>query len=95
MTIDRLGPIDPVQKFNKADKTQHAPRAAEKDSIALSDEARIRAEMLEAAEVVKSGNDVRMDRVEEVKRKLEDPSYIDQRVLETVAERIIDVFDLS
>jgi negative regulator of flagellin synthesis FlgM len=95
MTIDRLGPIDPMQKFNKAEKTHQAPRATEKDTIALSEEARIRAEMLAATEAVKSGDDVRMDRIEEVKRKLEDPSYIDQRVLETVAERIIDVFDLS
>jgi hypothetical protein len=32
--------------------------------------------------------------VAEVKAKLEDPNYIDDEVLNTVADRIMDMFDI-
>ena len=36
-----------------------------------------------------------MDRVEEVKAKLQDPSYIDDKVKGEVADKIMDMFGLS
>lgn len=94
MTIDRLGPIDPVQKFQKAQGDAHVRRKESGDSIAFSDEARLKAELLRAQDAVRAGEDVRSDRVAEVAKKLEDPNYIDEKVLGVVADRIMDVFDL-
>ncbi|MFP4432440.1 MAG: flagellar biosynthesis anti-sigma factor FlgM [Spirochaetaceae bacterium] len=94
MSIERLGPVDPIQKLNQSDKATKAERQEGRDTISFSEEARIKADMHRLEETVRSTSEVRMDRVEEVKRRLEDPSYIDERVLDSVADRIMDAFGL-
>ena len=94
MTIDRLGPIDPLSKINKTSKTGKAAKPDSRDTINVSDEAKNLGEIYRATELAKASSDVRMDRVEEVRRKLEDPSYIDSKI-EEVADRIMDAFGLS
>ena len=93
MTIERLGPVDPVQRYSQTERTQRAAKP-ENDSVDFSDEARIKAEVFHIAEKVRKTPDVRADRVEEVKRKLEDPNYIDDIVVEHVAEQIMDMFSI-
>ncbi len=95
MTIDRLGPVDPVSKFNKTSKAEKAAPKARTDAVNVSDEARNMSEIYKTAEEVKITPDVRMDRVEEVKLKLQNPNYIDDTVLESVAEGIMKSFGLS
>lgn len=94
MTIERLGPVDPVQKFNKPDKVTKPAARQSGDSISVSDEAKLRAEILQATEEVKNIPDIRQDRVEEVRRKLEDPSYIDSKVVNAVADELMSAFDI-
>ena len=94
MTIERLGPVDPVQRYSQTDKTKSPQSKPENDSVAFSDEAKLKADMMRVAEQVKETPDVRLDRIEEVKKKLEDPNYIDDRVVEHVAEQIMDMFNL-
>ena len=95
MTIDRLGPVDPVSKFNKSSRTEKAAPKDKSDAVSVSDEARNMSEMYKASEAVKAAPDVRMDRVEEVKLKLQNPNYIDDTVLNSVAEGIMKSFGLS
>ncbi|HUX50422.1 MAG TPA: flagellar biosynthesis anti-sigma factor FlgM [Spirochaetia bacterium] len=94
MTIDRLGPIDPLSKYNKPEKNQPLNPGQGKDSIAFSDEARIKAELYRATEQVRTAPDVRQERVAEMKKKLEDPNYINDRVVSGVADRIMELFDI-
>ncbi len=94
MTIERLGPVDPVQRYSQADKTKASKSNPQNDSVAFSDEAKLKAEMLRVSEQVQQAPDVRLDRIEEVRRKLEDPDYINDRVVEHVAEQIMDMFNL-
>jgi negative regulator of flagellin synthesis FlgM len=35
-----------------------------------------------------------MDRVEEIKRKLEDPTYITDKMIEEVAEKLMEQFNI-
>ena len=93
MTIERLGPVDPVQRFSQTEKTQRAAKP-ENDSVDFSEEARMKAEIFQIAEQVRKAPDIRMDRVAEVKKKLEDPNYIDDAVVEHVAEQIMDMFNI-
>ncbi|MFW6288667.1 MAG: flagellar biosynthesis anti-sigma factor FlgM, partial [Spirochaetota bacterium] len=79
---------------SQTDKTKAPQSKPENDSVSFSNEAKIKAEMLRVAEQVKQAPDVREDRIAEVKRKLEDPDYIDNRVVEHVAEQIMDMFNL-
>lgn len=95
MTIDRLGSVDPVSKYNKTNKTSKVVKKTEADSVDVSDEAKRSAELLKAADTAKSSPDVRMDRVEEVKAKLQDPDYINKKVLGEVADSIMDMFGIN
>jgi negative regulator of flagellin synthesis FlgM len=92
MTIERLGPVDPVSKYKNASKTPRTSYVSGKDSIDVSDEAKAKAELLRAAELVRTSADVREDRIAEVKKRLEDPTYIDDAVKGLVADRIMDIF---
>jgi negative regulator of flagellin synthesis FlgM len=94
MTIDRLGPVDPVAKYNKTGKPSKVDRQAPTDSVDVSEEARRSAALQQTADIVRSTPDVRMDRVEEVKAKLQDPDYISKKVVESVADSIMDVFGI-
>ncbi len=94
MTIERLGPVDPVSKLNKSEKSSRAEKRDKSDSISVSSEAKTLAELYQVSESVKLSPDVRMDRVMEVKEKLKDPSYLSGKVIESVAERLMQLFEL-
>lgn len=94
MTIERLGPIDPVSNFNKPDKNQKPAETQGKDSVVFSDEAKLRADLLRATDSVRQTADVRQDRIDEVKKKLQDPNYINDKVLSSVADKIMELFDI-
>ncbi len=94
MTIERVGLPDPISKYNKAAKPQKATKKESTDSISFSKDAKAKAEIYSAAENVKMSPDIRMDRVEEMKRKLEDPTYITEKMIEEVAEKLMEQFNI-
>ncbi|RKX79336.1 MAG: flagellar biosynthesis anti-sigma factor FlgM [Spirochaetes bacterium] len=94
MTIDKLGPIDPVSKYNKTEKASRPEKKEKSDSISVSKEAKSMGEIYKATEDIKLSPDIREDKVREVKEKLTDPSYISDKVIESVAESIMGLFEL-
>jgi negative regulator of flagellin synthesis FlgM len=94
MTIEKLGPINPVSKFNKTEKVEKPSKNDKSDSISFSEEAKSKGEVYKVSEQVKLTPEIRQDRIDEVKKKLQDPSYIDDKVVEVVAEQVMDLFQL-
>ena len=92
MTVERIGPLDPASNVKKTEKPAKAKTKSDVDSINVSEEARSKAEVFKAMETAKTAPDVRVDRVAEVKRKLQDPSYPSQEVIEKTAEGILKSF---
>lgn len=95
MTVERIGPLDPASNIKKSEKPSRVKAKTDVDSINVSQEARSKAEVFKATEAAKSAPDVRVDRVEEMKRKLQDPSYPSQEVIEKAAEGIMKSFGIS
>jgi negative regulator of flagellin synthesis FlgM len=95
MTVERIGPPDPVSNLTKAEKTPRLKAKGDLDSINVSEEAKSKAEVHVASEAAKLAPDVRIDKVEDVKRKLLDPSYPSQEVIESVADGILKTFGIS
>lgn len=95
MTVERIGPIDPLQSVKKTQKSEKPKRSEGSDSISLSAEAKSKAEVYQALEIAKSSPDIRQDRVEEIKRKLQDPSYITEKVINELADRLMEYFGIS
>jgi negative regulator of flagellin synthesis FlgM len=95
MTIEGIGPVDPIQRFNKTDKVNKPNAPGAGDSISVSNEAKLRAEIMHVVDEVRNLPDIRQERVDEVKARLEDPSYIDNRVVESVADELMSVFGID
>ncbi|HDQ14783.1 MAG TPA: flagellar biosynthesis anti-sigma factor FlgM [Sediminispirochaeta sp.] len=95
MNIEGIGPIDPISKLTKGHKTQQTPKTGEKDSINISSDAKTMGEVYRIAEQVKAADDIRWDRVEEVKRKLQDPNYINDTVVDDLADSMMKLFDIT
>ena len=90
MTVERVNVPDPISKYNKSNKVQKTKKDAQKDSISFSEDAKSKGEIYKATESVKMSPDVRMSRVEEIKKKLEDPTYLTQKVIEDLAEKLME-----
>ena len=92
MKIDRIGIVDPLQNGKKADRTENVRRKADTDSVSFSSEAIEKGDLYQAVELVSAAPDVRTDRIEELKRKINDPSYINDAIIGSTADRIMDAF---
>jgi negative regulator of flagellin synthesis FlgM len=94
MTVERIGPLDPTSNVNKTEKPSKPKAKSDVDSINVSQEARSKAEIHKAYEAARSASDVRVDKVAEMKRKLQDPSYPSEEVIEKAADEIMKSFGL-
>ncbi len=92
MTINRIGPSDPINNINKKDKVQRPQSQVSPDSIKVSKSALSKSELIKASSIAKNAPDIRADRVAEVKAKLADPNYINNTVINSVAEKIMEDF---
>jgi negative regulator of flagellin synthesis FlgM len=94
MMIDRIGYTEPIPPGKRPGKNEPLTHGSPSDSISLSSEAREKAEIYRANDLVAAAPDVRAERIQELKAKINDPSYIDQRVLEATADKIMEAFGL-
>jgi negative regulator of flagellin synthesis FlgM len=94
MTVERIGPLDPTSNVKKTGKPSKAKPKSDVDSINVSQEARSKAEVFKALESTKTAPDVRVDKVEEMKRKLQDPNYPSQEIIEKTADGILKSFGI-
>jgi negative regulator of flagellin synthesis FlgM len=94
LSVEGIGPLVPTSNLKKAEKTSKPKAKSDVDSINVSQEARSKSEVLKAMEAAKTAADVRVDRVAEVKRKLQDPTYPSQEVIEKTAEGILKSFGI-
>jgi negative regulator of flagellin synthesis FlgM len=91
MTIDRIGSPEPLQPGKKPGQNSRVSQAEKSDSINLSSEAREKAQIFRALELAASAPDIREDRVAELRQKIDDPAYIEERIGAT-ADKIMGVF---
>ena len=90
MTIDRIGSIDPIQPGKKPGRAREAGENRGTDSIDISSAAQEKAELFRVKELVASASDLRAERVAELKEKINDPSYINDKVINATADKILD-----
>ena len=69
MTIEGIGPIDPISKYKKMGKSNEAPKTEKTDAISVSAEAKAKAEIYKATEAVKNSPEIRHKKIEEIKKK--------------------------
>ncbi|MDR1240189.1 MAG: flagellar biosynthesis anti-sigma factor FlgM [Treponema sp.] len=94
MTIDRIGPPDPIQPGKKPGRNDVVRERGQADSISLSSEAMEKSGLYHTIEVVSAAPDLRMDRIAELKAKINDPEYLNDMVINATADKIIESFGL-
>jgi negative regulator of flagellin synthesis FlgM len=94
MTIDRIGPIDPIQPGKKPSRSSQVNQNMKADSIDLSSEAVEKGDLYQAVELVSAAPAVREERISELRKKIDDPSYINERIIQATADKIMEVFGL-
>jgi negative regulator of flagellin synthesis FlgM len=90
MTIDRIGSIDPIQPGKKPGRIGQVKENPGADSISISSEAQEKAELLRARELAAAASDLRLEKIAELKSKINDPSYINENVINATANNLID-----
>ena len=90
MTIDRIGNIDPIQPGKKPGQTGPVKGSPNSDSISISSEGLAKAELHRIQELVAAAPDTRAEKIAELKAKIDDPSYINDKVVNATADNIID-----
>lgn len=92
MMIDKIGGINPLNNVQKSRRTEDSNRVDfGRDSISVSSEAR---EMYFLKQVAAETPDVRADKVAEIREKIKDPSYLNDAVIMSTADRILDAYGL-
>lgn len=95
MMIDKIGGVNPLNSVTNTRRTNGTESVnAGSDSISVSDEAKQMAEVYYMKEVAAATPDVRADRVAEVKAKIKDPSYLNDAVIQSTADRIMASYGL-
>jgi negative regulator of flagellin synthesis FlgM len=94
MMIDRIGSVEPLLPNKKSSRVENVQKNDSPDSVALSSEAIQKGELYQALELVSGTEDVREDRIAELKAKINDPAYINDTVLNKTADNIMAALGL-
>jgi negative regulator of flagellin synthesis FlgM len=94
MTVDRIGSLDPIQPGKKPGRSDQVNKREASDSISLSSEALEKSDLHQARELIFSAADIRAERIQEMKSKLNDPSYINETILRATADKIMDAWGI-
>ncbi len=92
MVIDKIGNINNITDTKKSKPLSGKKDAAKSDSIQISNEGKLAAEIAKNSQIVKDSPDIRVDRVKEIKEKIQNGTYDfnDNQMLERVADKIAD-----
>lgn len=94
MGIDKIGPINNNQGYNKVNKKKSTDKLSSSDSVKISSEAMNKAEQMKIMEIVNNTPDIRIDKVNEMKAKINDPDYINDKIVEDAADKIMESFNI-
>jgi negative regulator of flagellin synthesis FlgM len=90
MTIGNVNAIDPIQPAKSNGRIGQVEKPKNSDSINISAEASKKADWLKTIETATAAPDVRADLVAEMKIKINDPSYINEALLNGTVDKILD-----
>ena len=89
MMIEKLSGATPIANIQRSLIKDGTSFYSTQDSVTVSEEATRLAEINFATQAVKNASDIRLDKVEEMKAKLKDPSYFDS-IVNSLADRIME-----
>jgi len=92
MTVNRIGHVEPILSGKKPGRSEQVGGNEKADTINLSANAMEKAERYQVLELIRSAPELDEARIAELRQKIDDPSYINERVLNTTADNIINAW---
>jgi negative regulator of flagellin synthesis FlgM len=92
MIVDRIGPIEPVPPGKRPGRNEQVGGNSKADTINLSAEAMEKAERYQVLELIKSAPDLDEARIAELRQKIDDPAYLNEKVINATAEKIVSAW---
>jgi negative regulator of flagellin synthesis FlgM len=89
MTVNRIGHVEPIPSGKKPGRSEPAGGNDKTDTIDLSTQAKEKAERYQVLQLIKSAPETDEARIAELRQKIDDPSYINDRVVNATADKII------
>jgi negative regulator of flagellin synthesis FlgM len=95
MMVERIGQLNPIQPGNRPGKSDPLRGGDRTDSISLSPEAKEKAELYQVVELIKSVPTLDDTQIAALREKINDPAYLNERIISATADRIMDAFGLE
>jgi len=92
MTIDRIGHVEPIPPGKKPGRSEKVGGNDKADIISVSAEASKQAERYQVLELIKSAPELDEARIVELRQKIDNPSYLNDRVINATAENILNAW---
>jgi negative regulator of flagellin synthesis FlgM len=89
MSIDKIGSVNGINDYTKVGSSSKVQKNSGVDSLNISSEAQELNESKRIRDMVNQAPDVRQDRVQELKAKINDPDYITNNMLKDVAGKLL------
>jgi len=90
MTVDRIGHVEPISPGKRTGRNERLGGNERADTINLSAQAVEQAERYQVLELIKSAPDMDEARIVELRQKLDDPSYLNEKVIKATADNILN-----
>jgi len=91
MTIDRIGHVEPISPGKKSGRSERVGGNEKTDTINLSAQAVAQAERYQVLELIKSAPETDEARIVELRQKMDDPKYVNDRI-EATADKILSAW---
>ena len=92
MTVNRIGHVEPIPSGKKPGRSEQVGGNDRTDSINLSSDAMKKAEMYQVVELIKAAPEMDDSRIAELRQRIEDPSYINEKVVGATADKILNAW---
>jgi negative regulator of flagellin synthesis FlgM len=92
MTVNRIGHVDPIPPGKKPGRSEQAGGNDRADTINLSSDAMKKAEMYQVVELIKAAPEMDEVRIAELRQKINDPSYLNEKVIKSTADNILNAW---
>ncbi len=95
MGIEKLTGINAIQNVQGSRRTNGTEKFGRiEDSVSVSAEAKAMAETYYMKQVASETPNVRADKIAEIKSKIQNPNYLNESVIASAANRIMESFGL-
>jgi len=92
MTVDRIGHVEPISPGKRTGRSEKVGGNEKADTINLSAQAVEQAERYQVLDLIKSAPDLDEARIVELRQKLDDPSYLNEKVIQATADNLLSAW---